>query len=565
MSRDIFIGFVVAILLAGCAKNTPEEAVPAGIPRAIDSDNVDAFIHNPILPGFNPDPSIIRAGDDYFIATSSFEWFPGIPLYHSKDLVHWRPIGHALTRHSQADLRGIPPSAGIYAPSLHYNQGRFYLVYTIVQTDERAWPLLVTPNYLIHTDDIYGEWSEPVYLNSVGFDPSLFFDDDGKTYILSMVMDFRKSEPTMGKIALQEIDIGTGQPIGEMRIMLNATNLWGTEGPHLYKKDGYYYLLVAQGGTFYEHTATMARSENIEGPYQLAPNTPFLTSKNDTTLRLQRAGHGCLVETQNGDWYMAHLASRSLMPERKSPLGRESCLQQVKWTEDGWPALAHGGVGPADSIPAPVLPAVTFENLPARDEFDDRKLRVDYQTLREPYEKNWLDLESRPGTLRLRGRRPPTSHYDVSLVARRITSYSTVAETAVRFAPERYRHKAGLAAFYDSRHFYWLAVTHDDTLGRCVELLGFENGRYQEYAKAAVHGEAAAGLRFKVSGRDIQFYYQNQNKRWKPIGNPLYFGHLADEQEGRSGFTGSMAALIAMDVLHERQWAEFEYLTIENP
>ncbi|MCB9266006.1 MAG: glycoside hydrolase family 43 protein, partial [Lewinellaceae bacterium] len=502
MSRYIFTGgLVVAIFLAGCGKNAPEEVVAGGIPRAIESDSVTTFIHNPVLPGFNPDPSIIRADEDYFIATSSFEWFPGIPLYHSKDLAHWRPIGHALTRPSQADLRGIPPSAGIYAPSLHYNEGRVYLVYTIVQTDERAWPLFATPNYLIRTDDIYGAWSDPVYLNSVGFDPSLFFDDDGKTYTLSMVMDFRKSEPTMGKIALQEVDIETGQPLGEMKIILNATNLWGTEGPHLYKKGGYYYLLVAQGGTFYEHAATIARSDHIEGPYELAPNTPFMTSQTDSTLRLQRAGHGCLVETPSGDWYMAHLASRSLMPERKSPLGRESCLQRVEWTEGGWLQLAQGGVKPADSIPAPALPAVAFEDIPARDEFDGRNIRVDYQTLREPHEKNWLDLQSRPGMLRLRGRRPPSSHYDVSLVARRVTSYAAEAETAVEFHPESYRHKAGLAAFYDSRHYYWLAVSHDDSLGRCVELLGFENGRYQEYARAAIEAEGAAGLRFKVSGR----------------------------------------------------------------
>lgn len=534
------------------------------IPQPIPSEEVVQWIQNPIIPGFNPDPSIIRVGEDYFIATSSFEWFPGIPLYHSKDLANWRPIGHAVTRKSQANLRGMPNSAGIYAPSLHFYEGRYYLVYTVVQTDASSWPFMATPNYLIWTDDIYGEWSDPVPLNSAGFDPSIYFED-GRAYVATMVMDFRKSEPTMGKIALQEIDLQTGAPKGPWRIIFDTTNLWGTEGPHIYKKNGYYYLMIAQGGTFYEHTVSVARSNELFGPYELDPQTPFMTSKNDSSLLWQRAGHGCLVETQDGAWYMAHLASRSLMPEKKSPLGRESCLQKVEWTEEGWLRLAQGGRSPADSISGAGWHAYPFDKYPAQDSFDEKQLRLDYQVLREPYERSWLDLESKPGKLLLKGRRPPGSLFDVSLVARRITHYQTVVETEVGFTPLNYRQKAGLAAYYDTQHFYWLALSRDDSLGLCAELLGFENGRYQEWAKVplGVEPNETVKLKFEVEQEDLRFFFSEKEGPWQRVGEELYFGYLADEQENGDGFTGSMAALLVMDALYEKAWAEFEYFSVE--
>ncbi|GAL11574.1 beta-xylosidase [Vibrio astriarenae] len=249
------------------------------------------MIQNPVLKGFNPDPSIVRVGDDYYIATSTFEWFPGIQLHHSKDMVNWRLVGHALTRTSQLDMKGMDNSEGVYAPALTYSDGKFWLCFSNVHSC-RGGNWMATPSFVITADNIEGPWSEPVSIGNYGFDPSLFHDDDGKKYMLNMVWDGRAKTNFFGGIVLQEFDSELGQLVGEPKNIFAGTELGCTEGPQMMKKDGYYYLITAEGGTERNHAVTVCRSKNIWGPYEVHPDNPILTSRFQEHAELSRAGHG---------------------------------------------------------------------------------------------------------------------------------------------------------------------------------------------------------------------------------------------------------------------------------
>ncbi|WP_449288690.1 glycoside hydrolase family 43 protein [Marinicrinis sediminis] len=283
-------------------------------------------IHNPVLKGFHPDPSILRVGDDFYMATSTFEWFPGVQLYHSRDLVHWRLLPHPLTRKSQLDMRGNPNSGGVWAPCLSHDGERFYLCYTDVKSLAGAFK--DTPNYVVTSASIMGPWSEPMYLNSSGFDPSLFHDDDGRKWLVNMVWDHRKGKNPFHGIVLQEWSAAEGKLVGPVYPIYKGSPLGGTEGPHLYKRNDFYYLMTAEGGTGYDHAVTVARSRHLFGPYDTDPDNPVLTAAGSPELSLQRAGHASLVETAGGEWYLAHLCGRPLPGTRRCNLGRETAIQR---------------------------------------------------------------------------------------------------------------------------------------------------------------------------------------------------------------------------------------------
>ena len=291
------------------------------------------MIQNPILKGFCPDPSIIRVGEDYYIATSTFEWWPGVRLFHSVDLQNWEQIPSPLIRESQLNLLGDPCSGGVWAPCLTYDGSRFYLLFTDVKTKKGRF--YNTPNYLVFAEDIYGEWSEPVYLNSIGFDPSLFHDYDGKKYLINMINGFKG-------ITVQELDTETFKPIGERKVVYTGTELGYLEGPHMYHIGEWYYLVVAEGGTGYEHAVTMARSKSVWGPFVTAPDNPILTSNRSEKRMLQKCGHGDLVNTPDGEWYMVHLCARPVPGTEWCVLGRETAIQKMVWDEEKWLRLEPG-------------------------------------------------------------------------------------------------------------------------------------------------------------------------------------------------------------------------------
>lgn len=521
-------------------------------------------LRNPILPGFHPDPSICRVGDDYFIANSSFEWFPGIPLFHSRDLVHWRPIGHALTRRSQLDLRGVSNSAGVWAPSLSYADGRFWLVFALVKTTGKGKPFKDTHVLLITAPSIEGPWSEPVHLNSIGFDPSLFHDDDGRKWLVNMQWDFRKDRPRFAGIVLQEYSPIEQRLVGPIYPLLQKPVL--TEGPNLYKRQGWYYLMLAEGGTGWNHGISMARSRSLTGPYELDPQTSVLTTRDDLACPLQKAGHGEIVQTPAGEWWLAHLCSRPLAPERRCPLGRETALQRVVWSEDGWLRLAQGGMTPALELPRPAgLEPHRYPTAPCRDDFNTPVLDVEWQTLRTPMEEAWLSLKTRPGWLRLWGRESPHSLSEQSLAAKRLTGFRMRAETRLEYSPTRFTQMAGLVCWYNTDLFYYLRVTHDERRGRVLGVVLTDDGRYDEVGPAndlVIEEWPAIHLRADIDHAALQFAASSDGSTWRAVGPVLDLSKLSDDYGSGLHFTGAFVGLAAHDLNGTRCPADFDYFEL---
>jgi xylan 1,4-beta-xylosidase len=540
-------------------------------------------IKNPILPGFFPDPSICRVGDDYYLANSSFEWFPGVPVHHSKDLMNWRLIGHALTRKSQLDLRGVPDSAGVWAPSLSHADGQFWLIYTNVRNTGMGRPFKDLEVFLATAPDISGPWSEPVELNSVGFDPSLFHDADGRKWLANMEWDFRKGRSRFAGIVIQEYDHQRRKLVGTQTNILQKPVL--TEGPNLYKRDGWYYLMLAEGGTGWNHGISMVRSKNILGPYELDPQTSVITSRDNASLPLQKAGHGEIIETPAGEWYLAHLASRPLktnagsnpLSPDKSPsaqahagdrcvLGRETCLQRVEW-RDGWLRIAGGGHQPKISWPAPAgLPEKKWPAIAGRDHFNSLQLGAQWSSLRVPADESWLSLSGRPGWLRLRGRDSLHSLFDQSLIARRVQHFKFTTETCLEFSPENFMQSAGLICYYDTRTHFCLRVTRDEARGKILGITLTDDGAYDELADSeiGINDWKQVFLRAEAGLQKLQFSASPDGKKWRTIGPVLDASKLSDDYGTGLHFTGAMVGLCAQDISGGRAPADFDYFDYQS-
>lgn len=521
-------------------------------------------IQNPVLRGFNPDPSVIRVGEDYYIATSTFEWFPGVQIHHSKDLVHWQLLTRPLNRVSQLDLRGIGASQGIWAPCLTYDNGIFYLVFTVVNSFYVN--MYDTPNYVVTTDDITGEWSEPIYLNSYGFDPSLFHDDDGRKYIISMVTDHRIPKRYRGHLVLQEYDAQEQRMIGEPVTIYASEDIY-LEGPHIYKRGDYYYLFAADTGTGEGHGQSILRSRELFGPYEAYEGNSLMTAREHPELLLQKSGHGDLVETQNGEWYMVHLCGRALenrteKGDRKYTLGRETAIQKVEWTEDGWLRLANGTVLPDTEVPAPNLPPHPFPSRSARDDFDAKTLDIHFQSLRIPLDETFYSLTAREGHLRLYGREGLGSKYRQSLIARRWQEFEFSASTCLAFEPTSYKHLAGLICLYDTENYYYLHVTHHEDKGKCISILSAVNKVYSDpVGYVALPADASkVWLRVEVDHDKLQFYYSTSGEsQYEPIGPVLDASTLSDEACREGWFTGAFVGLCCQDLTGFRKHADFDY------
>ena len=540
-------------------------------------------IANLVLRGFNPDPSFVRVGEDYYLATSTFEWWPGVALHHSRDLVHWRLAGHALTRESQLDLRGIADSGGVWAPSLSHHDGQFWLIYTNVRTCGRDRPFKDVGIYLTTAPDILGPWSEPVALNSIGFDPSLFHDDDGRKWLVNMMWDFRPGRNRFAGIVLQEYDHAARGLAGPMTRILAKDVL--TEGPNLYKRDGWYYLMLAEGGTGWNHGIAMARARAITGPYELDPQASVLTTRDAPGWPLQKSGHGELVQTPAGEWYLAHLASRPLVlgpiasavrppldchpadPTvlRRCPLGRETCLQKVVWSDDGWLRLAQGGTRPQTAVPAPsgVAPHPWPEK-PARDDFDAPQLDPSWSSLRGPVDAGWASLTARPGWLRLRGRESLHSLFHQSLVAKRLTEHRCTARTLLEFRPEHFTQSAGLVCYYDTRTHFCLRVTHDEARGRILGIALTDDGAYTELAGSVlgVNDWPAFHLQAGIDGARLQFSASRDGLVWQPVGPVLDASKLSADYGSTLRFTGAFVGLCAQDVGGSGRFADFAHFEL---
>ena len=549
-------------------------------------------IFNPILRGFNPDPSIVRVRDDYYIATSTFEWFPGVQIHHSRDLAHWQLLTRPLNRASQLNMLGDPDSCGIWAPCLTYADSLFWLIYTDVKRYGRTTvggasgaSLRDFHNYLVTSPRIDGEWSDPIYLNSSGFDPSLFHDDDGRKYLVNMLWDHRPGNNRFAGIVLQEYSVNQQKLIGERKNIFKGTPLGFTEAPHLYKRHGWYYLLTAEGGTGWGHAVTMARSRKLTGPYELHPDTHILSARHRPDVELQRAGHSDLVETQNGETYMVYLCGRPLRNRGRCILGRETAIQKMVWGKDDWLRTVDGEGVPTIETPVPTFqriedpPSLRSYGAASKDEvhsdrgsneqsifrydFDEPRLPLDFQWLRTPWPDEIFSLTARPGFLRLFGRETIGSLFKQSLVARRLQAHCISAATVVEFEPEHFQQSAGLVCYYNGAKFHYLYLSHDETLGKHLRVMSCSPDSPQTDAFTPPIPIAAGKpvhLRVEIDYERLHFAYRIE-KDWCWLPQQFDASILCDEATapGQPNFTGAFVGMACQDLAGTLRPADFDF------
>ncbi|KAF2413908.1 glycoside hydrolase 43 family protein [Microbacterium sp. B35-04] len=510
-------------------------------------------IHNPVLRGFNPDPSILRVGHDYYLATSTFEYHPAVRLHRSRDLAQWSTIGHALD--DGFDLRGIPDSGGVWAPSLTHADGKFWLAYSIVRSmdgDDKD-----IDNYLVTAEAITGPWSEPVHLGSRGFDFSFFHDPDGTHWIVGVQWDQRPEFPSFSGLVVEQYLPAERRTSGEAVRIYGESGL--VEGPNLYRIGDWYYLLIAAGGTGWNHGITMARSRSLLGPYERDPREAVLTTRDAPGHPLQKAGHGELVQTPGGDWVLAHLASRPTLHlgERYSTLGRETCLQHVVFDDDGWLRLADGGHHASVEVAAPGVAEGTDAAPGPRgwtDDFDTHALDSRrWSALRAALPGAVADLGARPGWLRLRGGHSAASVFDQSLILTRVEEHRASLEVLLDAAPRTPRETAGPIAWYDRSGWIQLQLTYDDDNGRHLRVVRRDGATTTRSAPVSVPS-GPLRLRLSLDGPELRCAWaEPDSEEWMPVPGVHPAWTLSDDHGPRLRFTGLFFGVRADD-LDGRGW-----------
>lgn len=520
------------------------------------------IIKNPILKGFYPDPSILRVGGDYYIATSTFEWFPGVCILHSRDMEHWETLPAPLADEQVLDLRGIDTSCGIWAPNLTYHNGLFYLVYTIVYTDRPRFK--DTHNFLVTAKNICGPWSKPVFLNCSGFDPSLFHDDDGRKWLVNMTIDQRPSQTRFSGIVIQEYDPATNSLTGPVYPIFKGTEIGKTEGPNLYKHGGTYYLLCAEGGTEFGHCCTLARCSRINGNYEPYPENPVMTSSFADDCPLQRAGHGALVETEDHKWLMAHLCSRPV--DRFSILGRETAVQNIEWTPDGWFRLVcEHAKYPRDHFNFTVTDQTVFPHVPKREDFDSPVIPREFLTLRQSAKSCRITANERKGFLRIYGGNSLSCKFDVGFLARRIQSLTCNISTSMEFSPVSFGQTAGLVCYYNGDNYYYLKVSRDEKAGLYLSTVSLNNCDVAESEWISLpHDTERLVLRAQIRGRSLKFFYSFDNNTFYPAGSELDMAVLSDEHVSGNGFAGAMTGIFCEDLQKKSCHADFDWFEYEE-
>ena len=491
---------------------------------------------NPILPGCYPDPSICRASDDYYLVTSTFEYFPGLPIFHSRDLVHWQQIGHVLNRASQLPLDGVHSSGGLYAPTIRYSNGTFYVVNTLVDGKTKSG------NFIVTATDPVGPWSGPNWLESAqGIDPSLFFDEDGRVWYTGTRLKANGDYESHTEIWLQELDLQSMCLVGEVYVLWDGAvkgAVWA-EAPHIYKVEDRYYLLIAEGGTAHHHAVTVARSNSIIGPYEANRGNPILTHRHlGLDYPIVGTGHADFVETQTGEWWAVLLAMRPYGGYFYN-LGRETFLAPVCW-EDGWPIVSPGTGRVEFSYPVPNLPETAWPQTPARDDFDSPALALHWNFLRTPHDE-FYSLSERPCHLRLRLRPQCLSKQtNPSFVGRRQQHIHFRVQCAVEFTPQNGQECAGLVLIQNNDfHFRFVITKAKEPVLRLIK---------RAYGKEEILAEQpvqTAKLFLKVEAHEqaYGFYFASGPDEWQT---------LAAEVDGRilstpvaSGFVGAYIAMYA--------------------
>jgi len=500
---------------------------------------------NPVYPGFHPDPSVIRVGHDFYMVNSTFHYYPGIVISHSRDLVHWNAVGHVWTRNDWLDLRHLLDGRGFWAPDISYHYGTFYIFVTLrlneIQSNGEP-SQIIRRQMIVTASNPEGPYSYPHFIDVDGIDPSHFVDDDGKHYMLL--------NPAVRLIPLND---DCSAITGEIKTIWEGSGGRIPEGPHLFKKDGWYYLITAEGGTGYNHQIGSGRSRSLYGPYESNPYNPIL-KQQDPTAPLQRCGHGKFVEAPDGSWWVLYLCGRpitvtinGLENNRFCILGRETALDPVSWTAEGWPVI-NEGKGPSLSNQAPQLPWTPLTSN-FRDEFDDQVLNIQWYTPRNP-DPSAYSLVDRPGFLRLYCRSTPLNELGARPILQRETSLISETRCCMHFTPQNPGESAGITAYYDTK-------THI-ICGRRRTLSGYslvvEDYRGSSYITYAEYPEEMSTISpilylcLKTNYLERRFFYSYDGETWIELATISNAYHLSDE--GYTGpytkrFTGSMVGMFA--------------------
>ena len=527
-------------------------------------------VTNPVLRGFNPDPCITRGKDAWYIAVSTFEWYPGVLIYRSVDFVNWNVVAAPLDRPSQLNILGNQPSGGVWAPALTYHQGVYYLLYTDMKTwkTERTggfMPLRDMHNYMVTATDINGPWSEPIFLLSGGYDPSFYCDCDGKKYVLYSRRDFRAIKKDLFEgVVLREYDEKSQTLIGDEHIIYEGADIEVKnfyvktqiyEGAHILKKDGWYYLIVAEGGVTVSHCCVIARSKNVLGPYEHHPITPMMSSENSTQ-EMQKTGHGNIVQGPDGDWFMTYLCTRQI--NNLSPLGRESCITPIEWKEDGWPYIPGGGIIPPKqfNVKSTVKQAQKYNVELDFTKMD--KLPKELQSLRRPITEDWCELNN--DGLVLKGQETAYSRFRQSLLGLRIRHFEHTFQTCVNINPHSYHNGAGLIMRYDEETWYFLMVTALDDRTRGLCFMEAIQGQFKyHYDIAPIPANGDIHLKCQTQNGTMYFYYSTDGSNWTKTKIERDFYTLSDEKAHPTGFTGSFGCVYAFDLLGLDTVGVFKY------
>lgn len=485
---------------------------------------------NPVQRGFFPDPSVIRVGDDFYMVNSSFQYFPAIPISHSRDMIHWEIIGHAITNPDWLDLSDIKDSHGIWAPDIEYVDGTFYIYATFRLNGDGATDPVLRRQLVVTSKKPEGPYSQPKWLEVDRIDPSHFQDDDGKRYMIIA--------PAIKIVPLDE----TGTKVtGEMINGWDGTGERCSEGPHIMKKDGWYYAIVAEGGTGYGHGINVGRSKSLTGPYEPCPYNPVMRQL-DPNAPIQRSGHGKLVQDQNGDWWCYYLCGRP-NDHKYTTVGRESALDPVTWTEDGWFLINHGN-GPSNEQIAPRLPQHVFSKW-TRDDFDSDVLNVNWEFVRRPAYGD-CSLTERPGHFRIWTQDGQLMEIRAkNTLVRREQELAYTASTKVEFYPDREGEQAGLTCYYSTATYARFALCYRE--GRKLELVINRNHGEEMMAEVSDIAEGPVYLKVVVEKLTRSFYYSYDGENWKLAGVLENCIYLCDEgvPDDRKRHTGTLVGIYA--------------------
>ncbi len=511
------------------------------------------MIQNPVLTGFHPDPSMICVDGTFYVANSTFEYFPGVRISASRDLANWECVSTPVADTRWLNMAGNKISGGIWAPCLSYSDGVFYLVYTDVK-HWKQYPFKDAHNFIITARNIAGPWTEPVYMNSIGFDTSLFHDDDGKKYFLNAEWDYREpGVKTFSGILATEVDPVTFELIGEPQKIFTGTDRGLVEGPHIYKKDGWYYLLTAEGGTFYEHAATVARSKNVYGPYEVHPSKHICSAKGHPEHPIQKTGHASWCQGPDGRWFIAFLCGRPADGVH-CILGRETGINEIIWKND-WPYLKN----------ETLLVDEYFEGYGDKQEkkyfsytFGEPDFYLNFNTLRIPA-KHQIGPNN---TLRLYGAESPFSNQHQSMFVRRQTDFDFEATTCMTLPFYRFQQFAGLIYRYDEENQYLLKMSYDEDLQRQVlAIMAFREGEYTaslDGREIPIDGDTV-WLRVIGHGVQARFAYSLDGKTFTDIDYDIDASILSDDH--CVGFTGAYVGMAAYDLYDHTSYADFTHFS----